>query len=67
MGSKGSNWVGSGLLAVFCILGAPARAQHPWMNTGLSPGQRADLVLKEMTLDEKITLMHGQGMPGWGR
>jgi beta-glucosidase len=41
--------------------------QHPWMNTSLSPDERADLVLKEMTLDEKIDLMHGQGMPGWAR
>jgi beta-glucosidase len=37
------------------------------MNASLSPDQRADLVLKEMTLDEKIDLMHGQGMPGWKR
>jgi beta-glucosidase len=35
----------------------------PWMNTSLSPDQRADLVLKEMTLDEKIAMIHGQGMP----
>ena len=40
---------------------------RPWMNTQLSPDERADLVLKEMTLDEKIDLMHGQGMPGWVR
>ena len=38
----------------------------PWMNTSLSPDERASLVLKEMTLDEKIALVHGQGMPGWG-
>ena len=37
------------------------------MNTSLSPDERAGLVLKEMTLDEKIQLMHGQGMPGWSR
>ena len=37
------------------------------MNTSLSPDDRADLVLKKMTLDEKILLMHGQGMPGWSR
>jgi beta-glucosidase len=40
---------------------------HPWMDTSLSPDQRADMVLKQMTLDEKIFLMHGQGMPGWSR
>ena len=39
----------------------------PWMNAGLSPSARADLVLKEMTLDEKIDLLHGNGMPGWGK
>ena len=40
-------------------------ANFPWMNTSLSPDQRADMVLKQLTLDEKVTLMHGQGMPGW--
>src|SRR5271169_4861246 len=39
---------------------------HPWMNTSLSPDERAEMVLKEMTLDEKIDLVHGEGMPGWG-
>jgi len=33
------------------------------MNTSLSPDERADLVLKEMTLDEKVALLHGVGMP----
>ncbi len=33
------------------------------MNTSLSADQRADLVMKEMTLDEKIALLHGVGMP----
>jgi beta-glucosidase len=40
----------------------------PWMKAGLTPDQRADLVLKEMTLDEKIGLLHGNGMahtPNW--
>lgn len=39
----------------------------PWMNAGLSPSARADMALKEMTLDEKINLLHGNGMPGWGK
>lgn len=38
-----------------------ATASRPWMNTSLSPDQRASLVLKEMTLDEKISLLHGAG------
>ena len=32
------------------------------MNPKLSPEERADLVLKQMTLDEKIALLHGNGM-----
>ena len=44
-----------------------AAADQPWMNKALSPDQRAELVLKEMTLDEKISLLHGNGMPGWGK
>src|SRR5271154_3954319 len=40
---------------------------HPWMNASLSPDARAEMVLKEMTLDEKIGLLHGMGMPGWPR
>jgi beta-glucosidase len=37
-------------------------ADRPWMNKSLSPAERADLVLKQMTLDEKIGLLHGNGM-----
>lgn len=37
---------------------------HPWMNSSLSPDERAAMVLKEMTIDEKITLLHGTGMKG---
>jgi beta-glucosidase len=35
----------------------------PWMNRALAPDQRADMVLKQMTLDEKIQMVHGAG---WG-
>ncbi|HEV2348692.1 MAG TPA: glycoside hydrolase family 3 C-terminal domain-containing protein [Terriglobia bacterium] len=31
------------------------------MDKSLSPDQRADLVIKQMTLDEKISLLHGSG------
>jgi beta-glucosidase len=53
-------------------LPAPAVAQQsttdrPWMNKSLGPDERADLVLKQLTLSEKIDLMHGEGMPGWPR
>ncbi|HEX3940240.1 MAG TPA: glycoside hydrolase family 3 C-terminal domain-containing protein [Acidobacteriaceae bacterium] len=41
---------------------AAANPDRPWMNPALSPEDRADLVLKELTLDEKIALLHGNGM-----
>jgi len=37
-------------------------ADRPWMNPSLSPEERADLVLKQLTLDEKLGLLHGNGM-----
>ena len=43
----------------------------PWMNPDLPPDQRADLVLRQMTFDEKIQLVHGGGggfgAPGAGQ
>lgn len=36
-----------------------AASERPWMNTSLSARQRADLLIGKMTLDEKITMMHG--------
>src|ERR1700732_2871563 len=37
---------------------------HPWSNSRFSPDERAVMVVKEMTLDEKISLLHGTGMAG---
>jgi beta-glucosidase len=36
---------------------------RPWMNASLTPDARADMVVKQLTLDEKIQLAHGIG---WG-
>jgi beta-glucosidase len=47
---------------------AAQSAKRPWMNRNLSPEDRAELVLKQMTLDEKLALLHGNGMarsPQW--
>jgi beta-glucosidase len=38
----------------------------PWMDKSLSPDQRAELLIGQMTLDEKISLLHGSGMMGFG-
>lgn len=45
--------------ALFAQDAAPAPAAKPWSDTKLSPDKRADLVLAQMTLDEKIALLHG--------
>src|SRR5271166_4867556 len=46
---------------------AESQKHHfPWMDRSLSPDDRADMVLKRMTLDEKMDLVHGNSMPGWG-
>ncbi len=37
---------------------------HPWSNSSLSPDERASMVVKEMTIDEKINMLHGTGMMG---
>ncbi len=39
----------------------PAAVAGPWMNKSLTPDQRADLAIEQMTLDEKILLVHGVG------
>jgi beta-glucosidase len=47
---------------------AAQSSDRPWMNSKLSPEERAELVLKQMTLDEKLALLHGNGMarnPQW--
>jgi beta-glucosidase len=38
--------------------------KQPWMNTSLSPDQRADLVIEKMTPDEKLNFVHGTGWNG---
>lgn len=42
--------------------GGPEVVKGPWMDASLPPEQRADLALKQMTLDEKIAMLHGNGM-----
>jgi beta-glucosidase len=50
-------------LAVAQFPGGPQPKHYAWSDAGLSADARADLVVKELTLDEKISLLHGQGMP----
>src|SRR5206468_12196211 len=41
--------------------GSPASAHdRPWLNTSLSPDERAALLLTQMTLEEKVGMVHGK-------
>jgi len=61
-----------GILGIAALFLSPAFAESPnqgasnqtlkgpWLDKTLSPDQRADLVIEQMTLEEKIALVHGQ-------
>src|ERR1700735_76584 len=60
------------IVALGTIIGTSVAAAQvadgPWRNPKLSPEERADMVLKQLTLDEKLALLHGNGMahaPQW--
>jgi hypothetical protein len=67
--SAPASWAPALLLLLLCVSAPaqrpkqPPKPSGPWMNTSLSPDERADLVIKQMTLDEKIATLHGVGMP----
>jgi beta-glucosidase len=41
--------------------GLPEPKHYPWSDASLSPDARADMAIKELSLEEKISLLHGQG------
>jgi len=57
-----ASFIGMALLACFgaCAAGTAGNTARPWMNPHLSPDQRATLVLKAMTQDEKFQLISTQ-------
>lgn len=61
--------LGAGLMFFLAVQGTCQSQQAatppalPWMDASLSPDVRADMVVRELTLDEKIQLVHGIG---WG-
>lgn len=60
---------GRWLLAALALLSAPAIAQEsrPWMNKALDADQRATLLEREMTVEEKLRIVHGpMGRPRLG-
>jgi beta-glucosidase len=53
-------WCGNVLAAESGAAGVDAApVAKPWMNASLKPGERASLVVKAMTLDEKLKLVFG--------
>ncbi len=46
------------------LLQRPMPTVFPWSNPALSPGQRADMVMQRMTLQQKLSLVHGAGFLG---
>lgn len=69
---RGYHFFLSLIAAIGIISGASAvvaqDADRPWMNPKLAPEERAELALKQLTLDEKLALLHGNGMahvPEW--
>jgi len=52
------------LFSSHLVFSQKSDTSQPWMNTKLSADERAAMVLKEMTIDEKIQMLHGTGMVG---
>jgi beta-glucosidase len=73
---KNPNLISSFLLSLVGAMGiiwgaSSTGAQdtdRPWTNSKLPPEERAELVLRQLTMDEKLALLHGNGMannPMW--
>jgi beta-glucosidase len=50
------------VVVISSTLASAQDANRPWMDSRLSPEERSELVLKQLTLDEKLALAHGNGM-----
>ncbi len=62
MATRRSNAIAICLCLLACGCARSTSVQqspHPWMNTSLSPDQRATLLIHAMSLDDKITMVHG--------
>lgn len=49
-------------LSIICLLLLVSQGlcdARPWMNQNLTPEERTQLILSQMTLDEKIGMVHG--------
>ena len=68
-------WVAAVSASMLCGAGAQAQSQgqpqagsaRPWMDARLAPDERARLIQQQMTLDEKISILHGpMALPYFG-
>src|SRR5262249_37261064 len=51
----------AGLVALLAGAATTQAAPTPWMNPALTPAGRANVLLAQMTWDEKIAMVHGAG------
>jgi beta-glucosidase len=51
-------------ILIGCGIASAQDASRPWMDPHRSPEERSELVLRQLTLDEKLALVHGNGMGG---
>ena len=63
-----ARWLAAAGVLLTIVPMRPALAQRPhesvkgpWTDKSLGPDERADMVVQQMTLDEKISLVHGMG------
>jgi beta-glucosidase len=59
--SAGCAMVATMIALAVITASAQTATARPWMDLRFSPQQRAKLVLEQLTLDEKILLLHGEG------
>jgi hypothetical protein len=66
-GSRSGRRCRARALVVLATLVAGARAQHPWLDVpDLSPEERAEALMRAMTTEEKLAMVHGATNGGWG-
>ena len=53
-------------VAATAIAQPAAQVTHAWDDKSLSADRRAELVLEQLTLDEKLAFVHGAGMTAFG-
>ena len=56
-------WLALTIWACLTVAGSLCAAQSPWMDPTLSPALRANLLINAMSLDDKITMVHGVSGP----